>query len=627
MLKKTSIALAAGAAFLALGAHASAETSELPSPQLFAALSPVVVTATRTNSRVDALVADVTVLTRADIEQAQGHTLAEFLGTQAGIQSSSDGGPGQGNAIYMRGLESRHTLLLVDGMRLGSATTGQPSLSNLPMADIERIEIVRGPLAGLYGSDAVAGVVQVFTRHPQAGSVANASVGVGRYGRFQASAGWAGGEGPWSLAVQAAHDEGQGFSATNARNVFSYNPDKDGFNQDSGSLRASLRLGGDWRAQARVLHAEGANDYDDGVGGPDPAVRQRNQVLSTEVGGTVLPGWKSKLSLARSTDSYDALSVTQSYNETGEIATVQRQLGLENTVDTPLGVLLVLGEQLHQNVDKPGDSYTVRERRINALGLGLSGEAGQHLWQLSARADSNSQYGRQKTGNVGYGWRFQPGWTLGGQYGTAFVAPSFNDLYWPNLYGSFGNPNLRPSRSHAAELSVGYKQGEVEAKLTRHRTRVVDLIQWVETAPNSFAYTPMNVARAAVDGTTLQGQAPLAGWLWNASIDLLNARDADTGLELARRARRAARLLADHQQGDWRYGAGLAGYSGRWSEASNSKRLGGYALLDLRADWQFQRDLSLSLRLNNALNRVYETAYGYNQPGRAVMVTLSYQGH
>ncbi|MEO8296521.1 MAG: TonB-dependent receptor [Burkholderiales bacterium] len=608
---------------------ASAQPAYAQANRVLAAaeLPKVVVTATRGESRVDQLVADVTVLTRADIERAQGHTLAEFLGMQAGIQSSSNGGPGQTDAIYLRGLEGRHTLLLVDGMRLGSATTGEPTLSNLPLADIERIEIVRGPLASLYGSDAVAGVVQVFTRRAREQSVANGSISAGRYGQVQATAGWAGTEGPWSLAFQVAHDEASGFSATNPRNTFSYNPDSDGYNRNSGSARVGLRLGGDWQAQARLFSSESLNDYDDGPG-PSATFRQRNQVGAADVGGTVLPGWKTKLSLGRSRDGYNAVSVSSPFSQLGEIATTQRQVSLENNIATPVGNLLVLGEQLHQNVDKPGlQNYSVRERRVNALGLGLNGDSGAHLWQLSGRRDQNSQYGAQKTGSAGYGWRFMPGWTVGGQVGSAFVAPSFNDLYWPNDGFGQGNPNLRPSRSRNAELSLGFKQNQLQAKVTAHRARVTDLIQWVETPPGSFFYVPSNVARAAVDGITLQGQVPLAGLLWQGSVDHLNARDQDTGKELARRARNVARLGADRQAGEWRYGASLAGYSGRWSDAANTSRLSGYAVLDLRTDWQFQRDWSVGARLNNALDRHYETALGYNQPGRALMVTLRYQGH
>lgn len=615
MNKLNSLSCAVAALLAAHGVHAQQTSSGTVTT--VAALSTVAVTATRSDSRIDRLVADVTVLSREDISKASSHTLVELLGTQAGVQFAGD-------SIYVRGLEARHTLLLVDGMRVGSATTGEPSLTNLPLSDIERIEIVRGPMAGLYGSDAVGGVVQVFTRQGHGTSGVNASIGAGRYGRALVSAGWSGSEGPWTLAVQLSHDEARGFSTTNARNTFSYNPDDDGYNQNAGSAYLGWRLGGDWRAQARLFSAERLTDYDDGPGAA-AVYRLRNQVVGADVGGTVLPGWKSKLVMSRSTDAYDAVSVSSAYSETGEIATVQRQVGLENTVATPIGVAMALVEQLHQSVDKPGTNYTVRERRINAVGVGLNGEAGEHLWQLSGRVDRNSQYGRQKTGNVAYGWRFLPGWTLGGQYGRAFVAPSFNDLYWPFDGYSYGNPDLRPSRSHSAEISVGYKREGYEAKVTRHRSRVSDLIQWVETPPGSYSYTPMNVANAAVDGLTLQGKAQWAGFNWQSNVDWLDARDSDTGKELARRARRSARLAVDRAWGEWRAGAGVAGYSGRWSDAANTRRLGGYGLLDLRADWQFRPEWTLGARLNNALDRQYETVYGYNQPGRALMVTLSYQ--
>lgn len=604
-------------------ASAQAQTA----PVQYAALSPVVVTATRTDRRVDDLVADVTVLTRDDLERAAGHTLAELLGSLPGLQSASNGGAGQTANVYMRGLEARHTLLLIDGMRVGSATTGEPAWATLPMADIERVEVVRGPLASLYGSDAVAGVVQVFTRRPQAGSAVNASIGAGRYGQAEASAGWRGAEGPWSAALQFSHDQANGFSATNARNTYSYNPDKDGYERNAGSAQLGLRIGGDWRAQAQLFNVESTNDYDDGPGAVPARYVARSQVLGTEVGGSVLAGWRTKFGVTRSTDGYDTQQVTSAFSETGNIATVQRQYRWENTVDTPIGTALVLGEHLFQGVEKPGSGYVVRERRVNALALGLNGEAGDHLWQLSGRVDNNSQYGRQKNGTVAYGWRFLPGWTLGGQYGTAFVAPSFNDLYWPFDGYSQGNPNLRPSRSRSAEVSVGFKRDEVEAKATLHRSRVSDLIQWVESPVGSFQYTPMNVARAAIDGVTLQAQAPLAGLLWMAGFDWLKARDQDTGLTLARRAPRVARLAADRQQGEWRYGTAVSAYASRWSDAANTQRLTGYALVDLHATWQFAREWSATARLNNLLDRQYETVYGYNQPGRALAVVLRYQGH
>lgn len=621
----TPLAIAA-ATLCAAAVHAQQTPVGGPPVTQVAALSPVVVTATRSNLRVDDLVADVTVITRDELQQQSGHTLAELLGSQPGLQSAASGGTGQTANVYVRGMEATQTLLLVDGMRLGSATLGAPSWANLPLADIDHVEIVRGPLASLYGSDAAGGVVQVFTREPRNGSAMNAAIGAGRYGQAEASAGWRGGEGPWSASLQFSHDQANGFSATNAKNTFSYNPDKDGYERNAGSAQVGLKLGGDWRANARLFNVENTTDYDDGPGGT-AKYRARNQVFGTDLGGTVVGGWKTKIGFARSTDGYDVLQAASPFSELGKIATVQRQYSWENTVDTPLGTALVLGEHLAQNVDKPNITYTVNERRVNALGLGLAGGAGAHLWQLSGRLDHNSQYGRQKTGSAAYGWRFLPGWTLGGQFGTAFVAPSFNDLYWPaDGSGSFGNPNLRPSRSRSAEVSVGFKRDEVEAKVTVYRTRVSDLIQWVEVAPNTFQYTPMNVSRAAIDGVTLQGQVPFAGWLWKAAFDYTDARDEDSGRQLARRSPRVARVAADRQQGDWRYGTSLTGRGSYYSNPVNTERLSGYALLDLYAQWTFQRDWTVAARLNNALDRQYETVYGYNQPGRALMVTLRYQG-
>ena len=124
----------------------------------------VIVTATRVPVPVNQLVAEVTVIDRAAIERSEGRTLVELLAQQPGLQFASNGGLGKTATLFIRGLEGRHTLLLVDGVRLGSATVGTPSLDNLPLEAVERIEIVRGPMSAVYGSGAFGGVIQVFTR-------------------------------------------------------------------------------------------------------------------------------------------------------------------------------------------------------------------------------------------------------------------------------------------------------------------------------------------------------------------------------------------------------------------------------------------------------------------------------
>jgi vitamin B12 transporter len=296
----------------------------------------VVVTGTRTPQRIDQALAEITVIDRAQIEAATGRTLSELLAREAGVQFSSNGGLGKSSSVSLRGLEARHTLLLIDGVRYGSATLGTPSWENLPTDAIERIEIVRGPLSGLYGSDAVGGVVQIFTRRGATGFKPDAALTAGSHRHGDAAAGLRLGSGAFDAAVRVQHVRERGFSATNERVPFdSFNADDDGFRQTSASAQGGVTFGA-WRAEASLLASRGRTQYDDGVGA-DSRAALRTQVLSANVGGPVLGPWRSTLRVARASDEYETLASASPFSELGTIGTVQRQFTWENTVATPAG--------------------------------------------------------------------------------------------------------------------------------------------------------------------------------------------------------------------------------------------------------------------------------------------------
>jgi vitamin B12 transporter len=576
----------------------------------------IVVTASRQPMRVDAQLSDVTVIGRDEIEQAAGRTLAELLGQQPGLQFIANGGMGKSSAVSIRGAEASHTLLLVDGVRYGSATLGQPSFENIPLDAIERIEIVRGPLSSLYGADAVGGVIQVFTRQGRSGLHPNASLGAGsrRYG--SASAGVSFGEGGFTAALQAQHQQTRGFSATNEKAAFgSFDPDDDGFRQNAVNASLGYRFNADWQLSARALRSEGRTRLDDGPGA-DAVAELASQTLGADLSGQVLPGWRTTLRAARSTDGYDTVRSASPFN-LGLYQTHQTQFSWENTVATPLGSLLLLAEHLNQQVRKPDAPYDATERNIDALALGLDGRHGAHTWQLSARHDRNSQFGHENTGNLAYGYDLDAQWRLGAAIGSSFSAPSFNALYYPG----FGNPDLLPQRGRNRELSLRWRPAaKQQLVLTAYSNRVRDFI-------DANGQSAVNVAKARLEGSTLAYEGRIADWSLNGSWDELRAR-ADDGTPLARRARHSLKLAADRHAGAWSAGAGLAAYSERRDTTYDSGfnavpvTLPGYAVLDLHADWAFAADWSLQARLNNLADRRYETAYGYNQPGRELYLTL-----
>jgi vitamin B12 transporter len=541
-----------------------------------------------------------------------------LLAQQPGLSASSNGGLGKNSSIYVRGLDARHVLLLVDGVRTGSATTGSANFDNLPLGEIERIEIVRGPLASLYGSDAVGGVIQIFTRRAAEGVrlQANASAGSNRYAQFGGGVRF--GEGPWTGAAHGQHTETRGFSATNPRAQFgSFNADRDGFRQDSATLRLGYRFNADWTAEARALHADGLTHYDDGASA-DSLARLRTEVLGVDLRGVLTPGWRSSLRVSRSTDEYDTLASANAFTTPGEIGTVQRQLSWENTLATPVGSVLLVAEHLRQNVAKPGAPYPVNSRSVNALALGLDGAAGPHSWQTSVRHDRNSQYGGQTTGALGYALDLATEWRASASLGTSFVAPSFNQLYWPG----FGNAALEPEEGRHAELGLRWSTGMHSLRASWFDNRIRGYI-----TPGA---NPGNVD-ARVDGTTIAYEGRVEALRVAASVDRLDPRNASAdhanyGKQLPRRAKTAARLALDATFGSFDVGAFASAFSGRYDNAANTLRLAGYGTLDLRADWRFAPEWTLGAKLNNVADKAYETAYGFNQPGREFYVTLRYVG-
>lgn len=574
----------------------------------------VVVTASRTPQRVDQALAQVTVIDRARIEAAAGRSLAELLAHESGVQFWSNGGLGKAATVSLRGLESRHTLLLIDGVRHGSATLGTPIWDNLPLDAIERIEVVRGPLSGLYGSDAVGGVIQVFTRRGQAGFVPELSATAGSRGYGELAAGARFGSGAFDGSLRLQHRRADGFSATGPRVPFgNHNADDDGFEQSSVNASLGLRLGG-WRADVGLLQARGSSRFDDGPGA-DARADLRTGLVSAQLAGPVTGAWRSTLRLARSTDDNDTRVSASAFASLGNTGTTQTQLSWENHLATALGDALVLAERLQQRVERPGTPYSVSERSINALAVGLNGSAGAQGWQANVRRDHNSQFGAQTTGSLAYGLQLSPGLRATASFGRSFVAPSFNQLYFPG----FGNPLLLPEEGRQRELGLVWRNASVTGRLVYFDNRIRG---YISSGPQ-----PANVPRVRIDGFSASVDAVLGAWTASASVDSLQpvndtAGSANFGRILPRRVQDSGRVALAWRGGALGLGGSVQAFGQRFDDAANSNRLGGYATLDLHAEWTLARDWALAARLNNALDKRYETVFGYNQPGREAYLTL-----
>lgn len=581
-----------------------AQSAPANTPQL----KETVVTASRTQTRADDLVSEVVVLDRAAIEASTGRTLTEVLTRSAGVQMSANGGAGKTSGVFIRGTEARHTILLIDGVRYGLATAGAPSWDNIPLEMIERIEVLKGPASALYGSEAVGGVVQVFLRQGVKGFSPYAAATVGSNSFAEVSAGLLGGDGALKYAIGVQKTQDKGFSATNSKVAFgNYNPDHDGFKQDAVNASVAYQINAAWKVDAAALYADGVNQYDDGPG-RDARTAVRTQTLRAGLEGQVLSNWKTQLRMGQATDTSNAIEAAflpSKFN------TTQNQLTWQNDVDTPLGVALLGVERLTQKVDS-STPYDVTQRTVSSYFAGLNGTSGSHSWQANLRHDSNSQFGSSTTGFAGYGFKITPAWRVNASYGTSFVAPSFNQLYYPG----YGNTQLQPEKGRNLDLGVTYSDNGQTVKLIHFDNKIRGFI--------TSTTTPANIPQARIDGWTLGYDGAFGAFNLRASADSLNPRNELTGMLLPRRARNQLTLGADYRTGAWTVGGSLLNVGSRFDDVKNTVALNSYTTLDVYANYAISKDWQLQTKVNNLANKAYETAAGYNQAGRAVYVTLRY---
>lgn len=600
-----------GLASLALINGAGAD--QLPVYQL----DDIVVTATRAPQPIQNLVADMSVISAADIRAAGQSTLAELLQTQPGVEISSSGGPGATTSVYLRGANAGHTLVLVDGMRIGSATTGYTALENIPLDQVERIEILRGPASHLYGSEAIGGVIQIFTRSGKGAPAANFSAGAGSFNTRTLSAGYGGESGDTRFSLQVGHRETDGISVYAPGNpgYQNQNRDKDGYRNTNLSMKLARTLAAGHEIGVDGFASQGRGHYD---GYSTTTDYYRDQTLSAfDVYSKNRLGdhWRSLVRIGVGSDrSSDYSAVKDVFN------TDQNQFLWQNDLDVGPGTALLGVERLEQKVNGT-TAYSVPSRTIQSFFVGYQAHAGQHSFQANLRNDDNSQFGSHGTGYLGYGYQLAPRWRVGAGLGSAFKAPSFNDLYYPGA----GNPDLRPERSRNKEAALHYDGGIHRFSAVYFDNQVSDLIAWMPIAPGSYTWMPANVNQASLRGATLSGSTAVGGFRLDANLTLQNPEDAAAGKLLINRAREHGAVKLGRDLGAWKL-AGEWVFSGeRYSDAGNTLKMGGYGLANVSAVYAMGKEWSLQARVNNLFDKQYELVRAYGTPGVNVFVGVRYQ--
>jgi vitamin B12 transporter len=570
-------------------------------------LSPITVTATRSPQSLERLVADLTVIGSDEIARSGAQNLAELLQRYGGIEISTNGGPGSTSAIFIRGANRGQTLLLVDGLRTGSSSVGAPTPEAVPLDQIERIEILRGPASSLYGADAIGGVIQVFTRQPGEGFAGDASAGYGTYETITGAAGLSGSMGAFRFSLRGGGRRSDGFNATTDPASFVYNPDRDGYHSEDLGLNTALTLAPGQELFAQYLRNRLDAQFD---GGPDYDDRTLTTLETWQVGSRnrILEGWLSRVIVGESIDD----SVSKTAFGDSPFKTTQRLYTWQNDVTLPFGLLTLAGERREERLAESA-GFEVTRRDTNSATAILQATVGPHALQANLRHDNSSQYGGETTGTAAWGWAFAPGWRATASYGTGFKPPSFNDLYFPG----FSNPDLVPEQSRNLEGGFRWngRLGEVdsEARVTAWRNRVRELI--VFQCDASFVCAPQNVDRATLSGVSLAFDGRWRDTSFRASVDLQDPEDDTTGNLLPRRARHHGALVVAHRFGPARLGAEMVASSHRYDDAANTIRLGGYAIFNLTVEWPLAHGVTLFARGDNVTDRDYQLAYGYATGG------------
>ena len=576
----------------------------------------IVVTATRQAMRANELMSDVTVIDRSSIEASAQETISDLLARQPGIQMSSSGGPGTATSFYVRGARPEQTKVLVDGVPLNSVDLSGSPLRFLSLADVERIEILRGPASALYGADAIGGVIQIFTRTGAPGLKADAFAGYGTDKTWQANAGLSGGNAQWRFRIEGNHAASDGFSAQ--KHASNQDADKDGYRNSGGGVSLSFlpatghELGVKFRQNAGTTHYDSGNTPADG--NFDDRVDFETQQWQVFARNRLSDVWTSKLLYGETVDEQKSYA---SWALDGELLrTKNRQASWQNDVRLPLGTALLALEHLEQTAS-PEESYAASpEQRTDSLIAGWTANHGKHRWQLSTRHDDHSEFGDQQTYALAYGYQLTDTLRAQASYGTAFKAPSLYQLFssW------YGNANLKPEEAKNREAALVWERGNQSLSATWYLNKVSDLIDF-----SLSSWTYENVSSARLEGVTLAYAGQFGDWSVRAAYDWLDARNEDTDQRLGRRARNKATLAVTRHWGVWEAGGEWVGVGPRYSTNTETDEMGGYSLVNLTARYALSKELSIEGRINNLFDKNYETVHGYNTAGFNAFVGVRYQ--
>ncbi|WP_028624315.1 TonB-dependent receptor domain-containing protein [Pseudomonas sp. Ant30-3] len=593
-------------------------------------LPDVVISANRqVEARNDSSAAN-TVFTRDDIDRLQPASVTDLLRRVPGVQVGQTGGRGSLPGIYIRGTKSAQSLVLVDGQRIGNSTSGDSNLQHINIEQVERVEVLRGSRSVIYGSDAIGGVIQIFTRRGgKLGLQPRLHVGFGSNQSWERSVGLSGGDENTRFNLGASLDETSGIDRT--YESYPSDGDHDEYRNKSLSLSLSHALTDDIEVGANLLDNRGKNAFDNPFGRFDMDTFESVQEqpyndftvsgLSSYVDARINEHWKTRVELGHSEnreETFDKLS-----SERSVFNTYRDSVNWQNDLTLDARNSLIVGGDWYEDRVNSSTAFDEDSRWNRAAFVQHRYQADSFSTELGLRRDQNQQFGGQNSWSGTFTLPLNPDNDVLLSHSEGFRAPTFNDLYYPD----FSNPDLKPETSKSYELQWRSQLTEgtrLEASL--YRTDLQDAIIF---GSNS---RPQNVASARINGFEAALEQEFFGWQSNLGVAIIDPRDRDSGHTLARRARRTLSLDLDRQFDRLGLGASWQAVSSSYDDENNLQPLGGYALLGLRSSWALNREVKLDVKVDNVLDKGYSRAlyshdgsqYGYREEGRAWMFGVTW---
>ncbi|MDI1277805.1 TonB-dependent receptor [Methylobacter sp.] len=582
-------------------------------------LPDIVVTATRTETAKNQLAAAATVYTRKDIERLQAKTLPELLSGTTGIDIVESGGYGKDTNIYMRGTNSDHVLVLIDGIKIGSVTSGTTPFQLIPLDQVERVEIIRGPQSSLYGSEAIGGVIQIFTRKGKQEDKPSVTLdaGGGSYDTYRASGSVSG---QWKnswYTLSSSQFGSQGFNSRQPTpGPFGVNqPDKDGYLNTALNARLGHRFDNNAEVEAFFIRAEGKNEYDGTFQNKTEFVEQ---TVGTTAGMNIVDNWRSLLRLGQSRDEGDNFApdgtFSSQFNSTRWNASWLNEVALSDAHQ------LVIGSDYRLDQVDSSTAYNETSRYDAGIFTELHSRIlDNHFINASLRGDKNETFGEQVTGN--FGWRYNGKYGISpfAGFGNAFKAPSFNQLYFPG----FGNPSLKAEQSTSFEAGLSGDHDWLQWEVRGYHTNIDNLIVTV-TNPATFLSSAENIGKAQIDGIEAEIGTQLMGWNSKLNMNLLSPKNRESNMRLPRRAEKTVSYDLSRSFGQFDLGAKVLAQADRFDDALNKTKVAGYVTVDLRTAYHLNKNWMLSAKLNNLLDKQYQTINTYNTADRNFFLSIHY---